>query len=389
MTRYRFFSVLAAGVVLLLGGVLSYSFAQKGGGASTVPVLPTASSTHQGSPVAAAPSQVPTQQAAPAEPTLTQPFRAAIPPSEKPVDTVPTAQPTLPPQPRAERPRRRPLAVMVENQEAARPQSGLDTADVVYEAPAEGGIPRFLAIFSSEDAPVLGPVRSARAYFVAWASEYDPVFVHAGGSPQALRWLEQLGTDSIDALGYYPGGFWRSKDRRAPHNLYANTVEVRELIIARPRLQDSPGSWGGLRFSDSPTTGVTQGGNRVTVSYEGGYSVAYAYNRATGLYKREMLGKVHKDRESGKGLTASAVIVQTVRMWPIEGDPAGRLEAQVQGRGKVVVFQNGQVIEGYWEKRKRDAPTMYTTVEGGPITLKPGPVWIQVAPLSATVQREG
>jgi hypothetical protein len=287
--------------------------------------------------------------------------------------------------PKWAKPERRPLAVMVENHPDARPQTGLERADVVYEAPAEFGIPRFLALYVNEEVETLGPVRSARPYYVAWASEYDPVYIHAGGSPQALNWLEQLGMDSVDAIRDPVGGFERTTDRVAPHNLYMDTAEVRESLKGETRM--TGGSWGGLRFGERPTVGTADGA-RVALTYPTGYRVAYAYDERSGRYLREMDGKPHLDRETKEQLGADVVIVQSVRFWEIEGDRYGRLEAGVQDEGSALIFQDGRMIQGRWSKDKRDTPTSYTDAEGRPVTLKEGAVWIQILPKrGSTIER--
>lgn len=271
---------------------------------------------------------------------------------------------------------------MIENHPDARPQSGLDKADIVYEAPAEYGIPRFLTIWVNQDTDVLGPVRSARTYFVAWASEYQPVYVHAGGSPMALSWIKQLKMSDVDALRYPRAGeaFVRSTDRDAPHNLYTDTVKLRKTIDKDPSLKGQPGTWGPIHFSNTPTAG-TGSGTSVTVDYQNGYYVGYTYNAAKGVYLRSMVGKPHLDRETHKQLAATTVIVQSVRLWKIQGDEKGRLEAQLLGKGDILVFQGGKVTKGTWEKTKRPEPTKFTTQDGKPLLIKPGQVWIQVAPV--------
>ncbi len=280
---------------------------------------------------------------------------------------------------RYHQPTKRPLAIMIENHPESRPQSGLDVADVVYEAPAEYGIPRFLAIYVNREAPVLGPVRSARAYFVAWSSEYKPVYMHAGGSPTGLSWIKQLKVQSIDALRTNISGFGRTDDREAPHNLYADTRALRKEIKKDKSLSTEKGTWGGLQFSDKPTVGSAEG-QKVRVEYESGYNVSYEYDERTGVYNRVMLGKPHLDRESKKQLSGTVVIVQTVNARAIEGDALNRLDIDVQDKQPALIFQDGRVIEGFWEKEKRDSPTKYTTKDGQSITLKPGRVWIQMVP---------
>lgn len=369
MLRVKAVGIIAAALLVFLGSVVAYSVAGK-------PVVRTPRATATAQPAADS------RQAAPGRASATAPVPGGPDNAEEDDSQIggrigAPAQLTPAAGARAQ-PRRRPIAVMIDNYQAARPQSGLDRADVVYEALAEGGIPRFMAIYSRHDAAPLGPVRSARTYFVAWASEYDPIFVHAGGSPGALRWLDRMGMDNVDALRAYGAGFVRASDREAPHNLYADTRELREVIEDDSDSGDR-GSWGGLEFSDTPTVG-SQEGVRVTVSYPGGYNVTYTYDEATGQYARDMLQEPHKDRLDGKRILASAVIVQSVDMRLIDGDSKGRLEAQLSGKGAALVFQNGRVTRGYWQKQQRDSPTVYTTADGRLIRLKRGQVWIQVAP---------
>lgn len=368
---------VAAAIVLVIGGTLAIVLANRGGEPS----------------VATAPPPSPTSQPATAtvgRATVTATTLAAKEP-------IPTARPTATPQGgpvgnpaqqsmpivQLKSPKQRPLAIMVENHPDARPQTGLDRADVVYEAPAEGGIPRFLTIFSTRDAKVLGPVRSARPYYVAWASEYDPVYIHAGGSPLALTWLRQLKMDSMDALRDDHGGFTRTTDRVAPHNLYADTAELRQVIQRDGDLRGGKGSWGGLVFSEHPTVGAEEGA-QVKVTYNSMYNVSYLYDRSSGLYKREMNGEPHLDRATKKQLTASAVVIQSISIWNIKGDKYGRMGAQLQDKNRALIFQNGRMIKGFWEKKKRDSPTVYTTEKGQPVSLKPGHVWIQMTPLKGS-----
>lgn len=119
----------------------------------------------------------------------------------------------------------RPLAVMVENEYNARPQSGLDKAGVVYEVLAEGGITRFLAIYLGETVDEIGPVRSARPYFLDYTMEYDGIYIHYGASPQGYTDLKKLKIDAINGM-YDDVTFWRDKSRKEPHNAYTNTEKI-------------------------------------------------------------------------------------------------------------------------------------------------------------------
>jgi len=123
----------------------------------------------------------------------------------------------------------RPLAVMINNAPAARPQSGLSQADIVYEVLAEGGITRLIGIFQSQAGiEKIGPIRSIRPYLIRLGESYGGVLVHAGGSPEAYSIIQKQGKQDLDEIGNAGAFFWRAKDRKAPHNLYSSDEKLRE-----------------------------------------------------------------------------------------------------------------------------------------------------------------
>ncbi len=123
----------------------------------------------------------------------------------------------------------RPLAVMINNAPAARPQSGLSQADIVYEVLAEGGITRLIGIFQSQEGiEKIGPIRSIRPYLIRLGESYGGVLVHAGGSPEAYSIIQKQGKQDLDEIGNAGAFFWRAKDRKAPHNLYSSDEKLRE-----------------------------------------------------------------------------------------------------------------------------------------------------------------
>src|SRR5262249_427143 len=125
------------------------------------------------------------------------------------------------------------IAVMIDDLSPARPQSGLTQASVVWQAPAEGGIPRYMLLFQENPPGSVGPGRSARYYFIGWAAEWRAAYAHAGGSPQALRTLRLQGRGqlvyNVDQFRYSAAYFWRVGYHYAPHNLYTNGRQLRIL----------------------------------------------------------------------------------------------------------------------------------------------------------------
>src|SRR6188768_1982769 len=197
---------------------------------------------------AATPTGSPIAQASQPAATATQQPTATLTPTPTPSPTpsptpTPIPTPVTVPAPLTGEPvsaavaARHPIAVMIDDLSAARPQSGLSSASVVWQAPAEGGIPRYMALFQEGSPRAVGPVRSSRYYYIAWASEWRSVYVHVGGSPQALAFLHSAkgrGSAVYDADGFrYEGRYlWRIHTRFAPHNVYSDASHLRSLAKA-------------------------------------------------------------------------------------------------------------------------------------------------------------
>src|SRR5581483_5424644 len=270
-----------------------------------------------------------------------------------------------------------PLAVVVENEEHARPQSGLDRADVVYEALAEGGITRFLAIFATQEPDVVGPVRSARDYFVEWAHEYRAPLVHIGASPQGFAALAATQTPDLDEARGHPG-FWRTKDRAAPHNAYTSVGGARAALGAKA---EEAGTFSGLLYKGNSLKKAGDLEGEATISFgRADYTASWSYDPVSNEYLRSMNGAPHLDAQSGEQLRASNVLIAWVDSWLIPGDSAGRLQFAQVGSGRLVALVDGVAVEGTWTKDSFDSSTTYKTLDGTPLTLNAGTTWIEVIP---------
>jgi len=234
---------------------------------------------------------------------------------------------------------------MIDNISEARPHFGLADADVVYEAPAEAGIPRLMPIFlrAGGQATSIGPVRSTRHYFVYLANEYRTPLVHIGASPQGFDALSATGLADVDeARG--DGGFYRDPNRQAPHNAFVSTNSIREVL--RQRGGPIKATTGPLRFGAylpgaEPATATT-----VKIPYPGpeGYSVEYDYDASQKIYKRIMDGQPHKDGSTGVQYTATSIVVEFVDVEPIPHDDAGRVDVGLVGSGKGVLIAAGTQV---------------------------------------------
>jgi len=293
---------------------------------------------------------------------------------------------------------KRPLAVMVNNHIDARPQSGLIYADVVYEIVAEGGITRFIPFFLTNTPEKIGPVRSARDYYLMLVKELgDAMIMHIGWSPQALTAIE---TWPVRSLGRGNAQFWRENPRNvaSEHTAYVNAVDLREL-------GDELGWEGTKDFivwkfkNDSPviTAPIPEGeGCDITSAYctpltidfwyKGDYSAIFKYNpdnnsylRYTG-YDQEGAPISHADQETGEQVEVKNVIVQFAVELPIEGDDKNRLSYALIGSGTGLVFMDGTVVEVTWSKGDRDSRTLFYDINGNEMEFNRGQFWISVVP---------
>lgn len=186
------------------------------------------------------------------------------------------------------------VMVMVNNHPQARPQTGLNRADIVFEVLAEGEITRFAAFYHSETEGTIGPVRSARPYYLDLAEGLDAIVAHAGGSPDAKERFNQPGYPSLDGIAGGGKYFWREDSRQAPHNLYTNMEEL--LQGAADNEFGGRSEFPQLTFADSlehMTEGVTA--EQVDIVYSSLYEVGYAYDASTEQYARYTQGEVQID----------------------------------------------------------------------------------------------
>ncbi|MAG59909.1 hypothetical protein CMO96_03930 [Candidatus Woesebacteria bacterium] len=301
---------------------------------------------------------------------------------------------------------RRPLGIMIENHEDSRPQSGLSKADVVYEAVAEGGITRLLAVFfcgaSAEEVQV-GPVRSARTYFLDWVSEYGdfPLYVHVGGAntpgrANALGQIGEYGWDLYNDLNQFSIGFptfWRDYERlgrpvATEHTMYSTTDKLWEVAQERELASknEDGDSWDAdfvsWEFVDGepPSAEVAPKAGEISFSFWKGYddyAVSWQYDAGGNGYKRMTGEKAHKDLNNDEQIMASNVVVLfTTERGPI--DALKHMLYTTTGKGKALVFQNGDVISGTWSKKTRTARTKFMDSKGKEISFVRGPIWIEV-----------
>lgn len=280
---------------------------------------------------------------------------------------------------------RRAIAVVIENYPDARPQSGYNEADVVYETLAEGGITRTMAIFQSQDSNEIGPVRSARPGFVQWAMEYGALFAHVGGSDEALALIGQIGISDLNQ--FYNGNyFWRSTDRYAPHNVYTTTAKLYQAATANK--YDTTKAPGALAtFVDDAKVAVRPASEKVTIDFSySDYVVGYNYDQKTNTYLRSVAGVAAVDKNTKVGVAPKNVVVIYTPMAPYNNS-SGKLENDITvvGSGTGYLFQNGVKTDINWQKTTKTGATKFTDSSGANIKLVKGKTWIEVVPSGNSV----
>jgi hypothetical protein len=259
-----------------------------------------------------------------------------------------------------------PFLVIVENSKAARPQSGLSEADIVYETMAEGGIPRFMALFHSKNPKEIGPVRSARPYFLSIAKEYDLPFAHCGASPVALETIKKENLLSMNEFTY-GGYYWRDNSRKIPHNLYSSADKLRRLISNRDFIKPATASF---KFNQSYWDKDFKTAEKVNLKLSTYYNTSYEFK--DNLYYKAMDGKAAVDRSTNGNITVSNIVVQITDIKTLSD---GRLEMKLIGQGKGYVISAGKYMEITWLKSSEVSPTILKDSTGELVSLSPGNTW--------------
>lgn len=265
--------------------------------------------------------------------------------------------------------------VMIENTTFARPQSGLKEAGVVYEAIAEAGITRFLALYQEAKPANIGPVRSARPYYVDWAHSFDAAYGHVGGSPDALAKIKTDGIKDLDQF-FNSSYYHRISSREAPHNMYTNMAELDAAKTAKGWTSSGFTSW--PRKADAPAKAADITAKSVDVAISGPtYNTHYDYDPTTNSYNRSEGGEPHMDAESKLQLSPKVVIALVIP-YSLEADGYHSNYA-LEGTGTMVVFQDGIATKGTWQRGAGNAQYQFTDEVGHPVKLDAGQTWLTAA----------
>jgi len=264
-----------------------------------------------------------------------------------------------------------PVIVSIDNISSARPQSGIQDADIVYELEAEGGIPRLLALFNDNMPEKVGPVRSSRLYFLDIVQEYSALFVHVGGPQSGVANVypkfRSLGIQHIDADAKY---MWRDHSRSAPHNCYTDVGKDREAFTSDPTPHTFLYSEKGL--GEDAVSGLT-----LTVPYNNtDNKTIYTYDEKLGVYLRSMGTQEYIDANTGEQVQVKNVVVQFASHYKLDNK---HINIDLIGSGEAWILTGGKCVKGTWERESADADTVFLDADGKKVALQPGNTWINIA----------
>ncbi len=262
------------------------------------------------------------------------------------------------------------IGIMIENSPDARPQSGLTQAGVVFEAIAEGGITRFLALFQENQPEYVGPVRSVRPYYLDWVQGFDAPIAHVGGSADALAALKRGGYKDLDQFAN-SSAYWRVSNRYAPHNMYTS---LPKLVDVANQKKFVPTNFDSIpRKAEQASAAPTA--KSIDLALSGFlYNAHFDYDTPSNSYKRSEANKPHVDEKSGQQISPK-VVIACVAQYQAGYNGVNSAYNSV-GEGKVYVFQDGVSTEGTWKKTSGKNQITFTSADGKPIKLNPGQTWI-------------
>lgn len=305
---------------------------------------------------------------------------AATTTTTRPTTTVPVGPPcplTGQPAPGGVVPQRPALAVKVDNYPTARPQSGLDMADVVFEEPVEGGITRLVAVFQCQGADLVGDIRSARAVDVQIVDELShPLIVHVGGINPVVNMVAAADDVNVD-LGYHGSIIQRPDGRYPPYNTYISTAAAWGLV---PNDTTPPAPL----FTYADIAGVGTPLSSIHIPFGPTSDVTWTWD-APSKHWLLSYGGVPATVASGAQIGVANVVVQTVQVsygpWE-ENSSQSSLEVQSQliGSGPLLVLRNGEEVSGTWQRAALGSVTSLVASNGTVIPLAPGPTWVELVP---------
>jgi hypothetical protein len=295
---------------------------------------------------------------------------------------------------------RRPLAIVINNIRQSLPQSGIASADIVYEVLAEGDVTRFVAIFQTYVPEKIGSVRSARDYFIDFAFNHDAIFLYHGASPGGHERVRSTGITNMDGGRLEGRVFWRDRTfpdwspnrgetRSLEHSSYTGREQIEEHLEAneiRDYIGDNPAF--GFIFGELPESLEKIGEARnISIPFSRPYTRTFIFDEEENIYRVENTNGPHQDALTQEQVSVTNILIQLAQM-SLVGDYAGRRSVNTIGNGSGYFVNSGVYYPVRWEKSSHSSPARWTFEDGTPLVLSPGKTWICVFSASGTVEFE-
>lgn len=284
----------------------------------------------------------------------------------------------------------RPIAVMIDNHSDAWPQAGLNKAYMVYEIVVEGGETRLMALFKGQDLDKIGPVRSARHYFIDYAMENDAIYVHFGQSPQAQSDIKKYSINDINGIAEDGTTFWRVKDKAAPHNAVTSTEKLIQSAKNK-KFRTTSKEKSVLNYSAEEVNlenGISA--NEITIPHSNLQTVKYKYDEDSKKYVRYARGKEQTDWETKESVETKNIIITLCDNYTLSDvENKGRQGLKNIGTFDGYYITNGKAIKIKCTKNARDEKTVYKDLQGNEIKVNDGNTFVNICPTNAKVQIEG
>lgn len=272
-----------------------------------------------------------------------------------------------------------PVMTIIENSNDARPQSGLNNADIIYETMAEGGIPRFIALFQKNNADKIGPIRSARPYFIDISEEYNLPFAHCGGSEDALNKIKNENLMSLNEMRY-TSTYWRDTERKAPHNLYTSTTKLRSLAKTKGYISPTNVNLSfDKKYWDNQSLAAA---NEILLKMNRFYNTSYSFKN--GFYNKSMNSVPSINKEDNSQLSFKNIVIQITSI-KLQKD-GSHLDIALVGEGTGYIISNGKYIKMKWYKTDLKTQTILKDESGKTIPLNPGNTWWNIVDTSTVVE---
>lgn len=284
----------------------------------------------------------------------------------------------------------RPIAIMIDNHSDAWPQAGLNKAYMVYEIVVEGGETRLMALFKGQDLDKIGPVRSARHYFIDYAMENDAIYVHFGQSPQAQSDIKKYSINDINGIAEDGTTFWRVKEKKAPHNAVTSTEKLMQSAKNK-KFRTTSKEKSVLNYSAEEVNlenGISA--NEITIPHSNLQTVKYKYDENNKTYIRYARGKEQTDWGTKEAVETKNIIITFCDNYTLSDvENKGRQGLKNIGTFDGYYITNGKAIKIKCTKNARDEKTVYKDLQGNEIKVNDGNTFVNICPINAKVQIEG